>query len=89
MFCLTVNRKSKTKASEFRDKLVELAHIIDCCERMSHKLKTESQLRKKSLSTKVTPIDADEDLFGRLSSAVCKPEADTQKVVEKVNLMFV
>ena len=38
---------------------------------------------KKLLSTKEAPSDGDEDLFGRLSSAVGTLEADTQKVVEE------
>ena len=50
---------------------------------MSHKLRAESQSKKKSSSTKVTPFDGNEDLFGRLSSAVGTPEADAQKVVEE------
>ena len=48
---------------------------------MSHILRTGSQLRKESSSTKVTPFDGDEDLFSRLSFADGTPEADTQKVV--------
>ena len=50
---------------------------------MSHKLRTESQLRKKSSCTKVNPFDGDEDLFCRLSSAVGSPQADTQKMVRE------
>ena len=50
---------------------------------MSQKLRTESQSKKKSSNTKVTPFEGDEVPFGGLSSTVGMPEANRQRVVKE------